>query len=142
MSRRLTLAMAVALLLSGCGTTNSRETVPAVGTGWSRAPDLSVYGGMVLAGKLAREQDVLCARQNPALIDSYWRAEFEARETWIANALTNLYGADAVAREANRRVGRATCPTIRDDNWRREHARLLHLLELRLYPREHWRTAG
>jgi len=97
---------------------------------------------MVLAGKLAREQSILCVGQNPALVDAYWTAEFVAREAWIANALTNLYGADAVAREASRRVGRATCPTIADDDWRREHARLLRLLELRLYPRDHWSTAG
>ena len=139
---RLLAALLVSLALAACQPNDARDSRPPVGTGWSRAPDLSVYGGMVLAGKLAREQDVLCARQNPALIEGYWTAEFEARETWIASALTNLYGADAVAREANRRVGRATCPTIRDDNWRREHARLLHLLELRLYPRDHWRTAG
>jgi hypothetical protein len=39
------------------------------------------------------------------------------------------------------RVGREPCPTFREDRWHRHHARLLRMLELRLYPKDYW-SAG
>jgi hypothetical protein len=112
-----------------------------VGSGWSRAPDLSVYGALVLSSALAREQEILCAGRNPARVEDEWRGVYAAREAWIADALTSRYGAPAVARAANMQVGRITCPTLNDHQWRRHHGRMLRLLELRLYPREQWRGA-
>jgi hypothetical protein len=133
------LGMAASLALAGCAT--ATPSVPAVGTGWSRAPDLSVYSAMQTAGRVAREQDVLCERRNPAEVDDLWRAQFSEREAWIANALEVRYGAAAVRANAGLSVGREPCPTVRNDRWHRHHARLLHLLELRLYPKDHW-SAG
>ena len=59
-----------------------------IGTGWSRAPDLSVYAAMDAAGEMAREQDVLCSGGNPAVVVDHWRARFGAREDWIALGLS------------------------------------------------------
>jgi hypothetical protein len=127
------------LLLAMVTTTPAQARDYPVGTGWSRAPDLSVYGALVLSSRLAREQEILCVGRNAALIEGEWRATYAARETWIADALTTRYGAEAVARAGNRQVGRITCPTIKDYAWRRHHNRMLRLLELRLYPAEQWR---
>jgi hypothetical protein len=110
-----------------------------VGTGWSRAPDLSVYGALMLSSALAREQAILCEGRNPALVEDAWRQTYAAREAWIEGALTTRYGRAAVARAANVQVGRITCPTLENHQWQRHHGRVLRLLELRLYPREQWR---
>lgn len=112
-----------------------------VGTGWSRAPDLSVYGALLLSSALWREQQILCRGRNPARVEDEWRDVYAAREAWIADALTSRYGALAVTRAANVQVGRIACPMIEDHKWRRHHGRMLRLLELRLIPREQWRGA-
>lgn len=113
-----------------------------VGTGWSRASDLSVYGALRLASGLAQEQEVLCAGRNPARVEDRWRAAYAAREAWIADALRARYGQAAVARAGAAEVGRITCPAVTSSVWRRHHHRMLHLLEYRLVPRDHFRRAG
>ena len=113
---------------------------PKVGTGWSRAPDLSVYEGMRTAGELAREQEIACWGRNPASVERRWRAEFGAREDWIAAALAHRYGTVALAAYQPDSPPREPCPDIINYRWERHYARLLRLLELRLYPRESWST--
>jgi hypothetical protein len=112
---------------------------PSVGTGWSRAPDLSVYGALVLSAEIAQEREMLCRGRNPAAVEDAWRAAYGARAAWIADAMTRRYGAAAVARAGQVKVGRLTCPTFADQSWRRHHESMLRLLELRLVPRDHFR---
>jgi hypothetical protein len=126
-----------AALLAGCAG-QPRYHHPAVGTGWSRAPDLSVYGALDVAAEVARSQEVLCFGRNPADVDAAWRAEFGARADWIAAAMVERYGAGAVAQATAQPIGRVPCPTIEDQEWRRSYARLLRTLELRLYPADYW----
>ena len=128
--------------MAGCTTYASPPPPPIVGTGWSRAPDLSVYAAMRTAAQMAREQDVLCWGRNPAQVDDYWNKQFGPREAWIAAALAARYG--DVALEVNgqpMRTAREDCPDIIDDYWHDQHAQLLHMLELRLYPKSYW-SAG
>jgi hypothetical protein len=110
-----------------------------VGTGWSRAPDLSVYGALVLSSALAREEAILCGGRNPARVEDDWRATYAEREGWVADAMQARYGVDAVERAANIKVGRISCPTVEDYKWRRHHGRMLRLMELRLIPTDQWR---
>lgn len=110
-----------------------------VEAGWSRAPDLSVYGALLLSSELAQEQEILCRGRNPASVEDKWRAAYAAREAWIADALTRRYGALAVSRAARVNIGRITCATFSDDRWRKHHYRMLRLLEYRLVPRDHFR---
>jgi len=124
--------------LGGCTAADRPYDTGKVGTGWSRAPDLSVYGAMDMAGELAREAEVLCRGTNPGAVAERWRAEFAAREAWIRSVLVQRYGAAAVEMEEAREVGRIRCPTIPNKEWRRNYAQLLRVLELRLYPPEHW----
>ena len=135
------LALAASLTLLGACAAPSTPPPPAVGTGWSRAPDLSVYSAMRTAGEIAREQDVLCWGRNPAEVDDLWRTQFSAREAWIATALQTRYGPEALQEHGPLRVGREGCPTFREDRWHRQHAQLLRMLELRLYPKDYW-SAG
>ncbi len=123
------------LALAGC---SAPYSYPAVGTGWSRAPDLSVYAALNQAAQLAREQEVLCEGENPALFERRWQAEFAARHDWIASAMAVRYGPAALAGSAYRLTGREPCPEVPDDRWRHHYSRLLHMLELRLYPKDHW----
>jgi hypothetical protein len=124
--------------LSASASAGSARDHP-VEAGWSRAPDLSVYGALRLSSELAQEQEILCRGRNPAMIEDKWRAAYAAREAWITEALARRYGSAAVARAANRNVGRITCATFPDDRWRKHHHRMLRLLEYRLVPREHFR---
>ena len=110
-----------------------------VDAGWSRAPDLSVYGALRLSSELAQEQEILCRGRNPAVVEDRWRAAYAAREAWITDALTRRYGTSAIARAARVNVGRITCATFSDDRWRKHHYRMLRLLEYRLVPRDHFR---
>lgn len=137
MSGTLKPALIIFLIWPLAVAASARDT--SVGTGWSRAPDLSVYGALVLSSELAQEQEMLCRGRNPALVEDEWRAAYAARQAWIADAMTRRYGASAVARAAGVRVGRLTCPTLSDRSWRRHHERMLRLLELRLVPRDHFR---
>jgi hypothetical protein len=134
-SARLALWLPALLALAGCSTAYS---YPPVGTGWSRAPDLSVYAALNQAAQLAREQEVLCEGENPDLFERRWQAEFAARHDWIASAMAARYGPAALAGSTRRLTGREPCPEVPDDRWRNHYSRLLHLLELRLYPKDHW----
>jgi hypothetical protein len=135
MKMRVTSVIA-SLALAACSKSG------AVGAGWSRAPDVSVYAAMVQAGELAREREVLCAGANPATVADGWQARFGAREAWIADALAARYGQAPLARARIQPVGREDCPAIADHRWRDAHADLLRLLELRLYPRSWWEQAA
>lgn len=136
--RRTALVTAATLILFGCTTSEPSRTGPRAGTGWSRAPDMSVYAAMDMAGDIAREQEILCRGRSPASVEERWRYQFGAREDWITAALAARYG-DAAVTEARSRVsGRERCTDIPNDDWRRSHARLLRLLELRLYPKDYW----
>ena len=113
-----------------------------VDAGWSRAPDLSVYGALRLSSELAQEQEILCRGRNPASVEDKWRRAYAAREAWIADVLTSRHSAGAVARAADVKVGRITCTTFPDDHWRKHHYRMLRLLEYRLVPRGHFRRSA
>ena len=135
----LFLAAFLLLPLAGC-TADRTYSSGRVGTGWSRAPDLSVYGAMDMAGELARETEIVCRGRNPDAVSQRWQAEFGAREDWIRTALAQRYGAEALAAEERRVPGRSRCTTIDLDEWRSHYANLLRVLELRYYPPGHWET--
>lgn len=115
-------------LLAGCSTIDN----PHAGTGWSRAPDLTVYGAMEMYGGLAREQSILCQGFRTEVVRERWREDFGARADAVTAALTTRHGADAVERAAISPTRRVSCPNIPDLNWRAQYARLLRLLETRL----------
>lgn len=104
-----------------------------VGTGWSRASDLAVYQAMDEFGDLAREQDVLCRGRDPVKVQSRWNTRFAARETAVAAALTQRYGANAVSQARTLQGERQPCEVLFDRKWAREHHDLLTLLETRLF---------
>lgn len=123
-------ALALALLLAGC----AADSRVRPGTGWSQAPDLSVYAAMTTFGGIAREQSVLCGGFATASVERHWREDFGAREAAVTARLAERRGAEPVRQAAaraapTRRVG---CPDVPDLRWRRHHARLLRLLETRL----------
>src|SRR5688572_26782711 len=72
MKRPGMLALAAAWLLAACTTTTP-------GTGWSRAPDLSVYSAMTLFGDVAHTEAVLCGYSR-TMEGGNWREDFAARE--------------------------------------------------------------
>ena len=133
---KFSLLIAALLALAGC-----TKTAP-VGMGWARAPDLSVWSAMDVAREIALEQEVLCFGRNPAAVEAKWRATYGAREQWIEAALTRRYGMPAMARAETDPIGREPCERVRGNVWREDYARLLRILELRLYPRESWQTAA
>ena len=59
--------------LAGCRST------PPPGTGWSRAPDLSVYSAMLLYADIARQQSILCGGFSTASVEDHWRRDFGRR---------------------------------------------------------------
>ena len=141
MTRGFALVLAA---LAGCSL-NPPEPLP--GTGWSRAPDMSVYAAMDLAGDLARENEVLCLGRNPAAVDARWRERYGGREAARGSAHPpppraggapppGGGGGGAPPPPAAAQVGgREPCPEIVDHRWRREYAKLLRVLETRLYPK-------
>ena len=104
------------------------------GTGWSRAPDLSVYSAMSLFGDVAREQAVLCGGFGTASVERHWREDFAAREAAVTARLAARHGAEAVSAAEAGAVAtrRVPCPTAPNLRWRHHYARLLRLLETRL----------
>lgn len=127
----LAFALAGALLLAGCASTAPR---PVPGTGWSRAPDLSVYSAMTLFAGVARTESSLCQGFSPAGVENDWHEDFGAREGAVVSALVARHGADAVeaAQAAAAATRRVACPDVLTRRWQYEYERLLHLLELRL----------
>ena len=123
-------ALFATLLLAGC----AADTWVAPGTGWSRAPDLSVYSAMTIYGGIARDQEMLCSGFSPGGVEADWQRDFGAREARVEEALAARHGADAlrVADESAVPVRRVACPDVPSARWRRHYARLLRLLETRL----------
>jgi len=129
MARSPLCTFAALALLGGCATSND-----APGTGWSRAPDISVYQAMTEYAGLAREQAVLCEGDAPAQTDAEWRAKYGARVDRITAALIARHGVLAAAPPAI--LGRQPCEVPFDDSWEGHHAKLLRLLEVRYFPYE------
>jgi hypothetical protein len=127
MRRRVPLVLAAALL-GAC------ETTLPPGTGWSRAPDLSVYSAMLLYGDVARQQSILCGGFSTASVEDHWREDFGARTDAVVAGLISRHGEAAVidaeaSAVATRRVACEDVPTTR---WREHYKRLLRMLETRL----------
>jgi hypothetical protein len=127
--RMVQLPIAAALLLTGCAASDHPP-----GTGWSRAPDLSVYSAMKLYGDMARQQAILCGGFSTASVDSHWQEDFGAREAGVEAALVHRHGSDPVGRAEAAAVAtrQVPCPDVPSLRWRQHYARLLRLLETRL----------
>ena len=123
MIRKVLLAGLGAFAIAGCST--------APGTGWSRAPDLSVYAAMESYGEIAREQAVLCGGFDSARVASRWSEDFGAREAVVTARLAERHGAEAVA-SAEAWMPRVPCEELPTRKWRHRYERLLRLLETRL----------
>ena len=102
------------------------------GAGWSRAPDLSVYGAMRAFARKAVEQDVLCRGRTQARVSAAWAHDFGARQDWIDRAMAQKYGAAFMARVTTPYTPRISCTDVPDPRWRDQYTRLLRLLEIRL----------
>ena len=123
MRKLLLLALAA---LAGCA-----HEAP-VGSGWSRAPDLSVYSSMNHFAALAREQAMLCAGRTRESVDRQWRRHYADRHARIASAMLNRYGAEAVDEAAVPPGRPVPCSTIASPVWWNSYERLLRLMELRM----------
>jgi len=120
--RRVPGMFAVAAL-AGCAGT---------GSGWSRAPDLSVYGSAHAYARVAWEQDVYCQGTEPGRASASLEREFGAREAAVRTALVARHGEAALARAGRHFVARVPCGDIPDAQWRDRYGRLLRVLEIRL----------
>ena len=125
------LTMVFAALLAAC---TAQPPRPAPETGWSRAPDLSVFSAMTLYGEVARTESSLCRGISPITINDDWREDFGVREEAVVSALVARHGVEAVdaAERAAAATRRVPCPDVLTYRWQYEYERLLHLLELRL----------
>jgi len=128
MGRAAPLALIAAGALGGCSTMDDAHA----GSGWSRAPDLAVYGAMEMYGGIAREQSILCQGFRTEVVRERWRDDFGARADAVQAALVARHGAEAVERAGLYPTRRVACPNIPDMSWRVQYARLLRLLETRL----------
>ena len=124
--------IAAAATLAGCSAAHDYQPIP--GTGWSRAPDLSVYSAMTEFATIAREQEMLCQGFGPESVQGYWERQFGAREDYVRASLVARYGAEAVAEAEAEAVAmrRVPCRDYPYPTWRYRYARLLRLLETRL----------
>jgi hypothetical protein len=118
------LAIMIAAALAGCST--------APGSGWSRAPDLSVYSSAHAYARAAWEQSVLCQGADRARATASFEREFGAREAAVRAALVERHGEAALARAGTHFVARVPCGDVPDPQWRARYDRLLRLLETRL----------
>ena len=84
-------AFLLAMASAGC-------TTGSIDTGWSRAPDLSVYSAMNHFGAVAREQELLCAGRRPERVDERWQRLYSARHEAVRLAMTTRYGEAALGR--------------------------------------------
>jgi hypothetical protein len=114
---------AIAALLAGCA---------GPGSGWSRAPDLSVYGSAHAYARIAWEQNVLCDGWSPARASASQEREFGAREAAVRAALAARHGDAALARADRHFVARVPCGDVPDPQWRERYGRQLRMLEIRL----------
>ncbi|MGE0178905.1 MAG: hypothetical protein AB7O91_03675 [Sphingomonas sp.] len=126
--RAAPMALIAAGALAACSTMDDAHA----GSGWSRAPDLSVYGAMEMYGGIAREQSILCQGFRTEVVRTRWRDDFGARADAVESALVARHGAEAVQRAALYPSRRVACPNIPDMTWRVQYARLLRLLETRM----------
>jgi hypothetical protein len=120
---RAALALAAAAALAGCVGT---------GSGWSRAPDLSVYSSARAYARVAWEQDVYCEGASPERASASQARDFGARDAAVRAALAARHGEPALARAARHFVARVPCRDIPDPSWRERYGRLLRVLEIRL----------
>lgn len=102
------------------------------GSGWSRAPDLSVYGSAQAYARIAWEQNVLCDGWSPERASESQAREFGAREAAVRAALAGRHGEAALARADRHFVARVPCRDVPDLQWRERYGRLLRVLEIRL----------
>ena len=128
MKRAAAFSLALAAMLGAC------EATPPPGTGWSRAPDLSVYSAMLIYADIAREQSVLCGGFGTASVETHWRRDFGARADAVDAAMVARHGGEAVARAAAQatRTRRVECEDVPTLRWRDNYHRMLRLLETRL----------
>jgi hypothetical protein len=124
-ARRFLALAAVAALFAG-----SAMAWPP-GAGWSRAPDLSVYGAMRAFARKAVEQDVLCQGRNQNRVSAQWSHDFGARQSWVDQAMERRYGAAFMSRAVTPYTPRISCTDVPDPRWRDQYSRLLRLLEIR-----------
>jgi hypothetical protein len=117
------LAAAAALTLTGCVGT---------GSGWSRAPDLSVYASARAYARVAWEQDVYCEGATPAAASASFARAYGGRDAAVRAALAERHGEAALARAGRHFVQRVPCRDVPDPQWRERYGRLLRLLEIRL----------
>ena len=128
LGRAAPLALIAVGALAGCSTMDDAHA----GTGWSRAPDLAVYGAMAMYGGIAREQSILCQGFRTEVVRHRWRDDFGTRADAVEAALVARHGAEAVERAGLYPTRRVACPSIPDMSWRTQYARLLRLPETRL----------
>jgi hypothetical protein len=128
MKRALLSIVALAAGLAAC------EATPPPGTGWSRAPDLSVYSAMLVYADIAQQQSILCGGFATDSVESHWRRDFGVRAEAVISALLARHG-DAAVREAEASAvatRRVSCEDVPTTRWRDHYHRLLRLLETRL----------
>lgn len=118
------MAVAASMTLAACST--------GPGTGWSRAPDLSIYAALGTFGQLAREQAMLCGGVAPNMVASRWVADFGLRQAAVRAELVARHGANAIEAAEAERPPRADCPDVPDGAWRLRYIELLRLLEARM----------
>jgi hypothetical protein len=128
------LVVVAAASLSGCGAGSGLDWQPIPGTGWSRAPDLSVYSAMTEFATIAREQEMLCQGFGPQSVLVDWERDYGAREDYVRAGLVARHGPEAVAEAETEAVAtrRVECRDYPAPTWRYRYARLLRLLEVRL----------
>ena len=128
------LLIVAAVSLASCGAGSGLDYQPIPGTGWSRAPDLSVYSAMTEFATIAREQEMLCQGFGPESVQGYWERQYGAREDYVRASLVARYGPEAVAEAEAEGVAmrRVPCRDYPYPTWRYRYARLLRLLETRL----------
>lgn len=126
------LLIAASTALAGC--TAGYDWQPTPGTGWSRAPDLSVYSAMTEFATIAREQEMLCQGFGPESVLVKWERDYGAREDYVRASLVSRYGPEAVvdAEAEAAPTRRVPCRDYPYPTWRYRYARLLRLLEVRL----------
>jgi hypothetical protein len=129
MRRGAGLALALAAMLGGCASITYGPD-----SGWSRAPDLSVYSAMTMYGGIARQHSSLCNNSDPDAVVQRWNADFGARQQAVTSAMIARHGAGAVrgAQASAVPTRRVPCPDVNVPHWRESYTRLLRLLEMRL----------
>lgn len=116
-------AIAPVLALAACA---------ATGSGWSRAPDLSVYSSARAYARVAWEQDVYCEGVQPARAAARLARDYGGREAAVRSALIARHGEGALAAAERHFVARVPCGDVPDPQWRDRYGRMLRLLEIRL----------